>query len=96
MKHTLLLAGLTIPFVSGKTSGELCSGTAARAADGNWYCTEVWAITYRNISQPGVYNRTTTVDPSTGVCGHERVDYPATGPLTPLFGEVPTPHDPIQ
>ncbi|OAL55744.1 hypothetical protein IQ07DRAFT_618163 [Pyrenochaeta sp. DS3sAY3a] len=50
--------------------------------------TAVWAITYRNISQRGAYNRTTSVDPKTGLCGHERVNYPATGPSTPLFGEV--------
>ncbi|KAH7087127.1 putative TOS1-like glycosyl hydrolase-domain-containing protein [Paraphoma chrysanthemicola] len=88
MKHPLLFATLALPIAYSKTSGELCRGTGARAADGNWYCTEVWAITYRNISQTGAYNRTTSVDPSTGICGHERVDYPATGPLTPLFGEV--------
>lgn len=88
MKHTILITTLLLPYVYSKTSGELCSGTAERAKDGNWYCSEVWAITYRNISQAGAYNRTTLVDPSTGLCGHVRQDYPGTGPLTPLFGEV--------
>lgn len=88
MKHTLLVANFILPFACSRTSGELCSGTSQRSADGNWYCSEVWAITYRNISQPGVYNRTTSVDPQTGICSHERVNYEGTGPLTPLFGEV--------
>jgi hypothetical protein len=91
MKHILLVASFTLPFVDSKTSGELCRGTGQRALDGNWYCSEVWAITYRNISQTGVYNRTTFVNPSTGICGHERVNYGGTDPLTPLFGEVEHP-----
>ena len=88
MKHTFLIATLSLPFVYGKTAGELCRGTAELSKDGNWYCSEVRAITYRNISQPGAYNRTTYVDPRTGLCGHERLNYPGTGPLTPLFGDV--------
>jgi hypothetical protein len=88
MNHLLLIASLALPVVHSKTSGELCRGTGGRAPDGNWYCAEVQAITYRNISQTGVYNRTTYVDPSTGICGHETVSYDATGQLTPLFGEV--------
>ncbi|KAF2831434.1 hypothetical protein CC86DRAFT_443130 [Ophiobolus disseminans] len=88
MKHTLLIATFTLPFAYSRTSGELCKGTNQRAPDGNWYCSEVWAITYRNISQSGVYNRTISVDAKTGICEHERVNYEGTGPLTPLFGEV--------
>ena len=88
MKHALLLASLLLTVVYGKTSSQLCSGTAELSSDGNWYCSEVWAITYRNISQPGVYNQTTLVDARTGLCAHERVRYSAEGPLTPLFGEV--------
>jgi hypothetical protein len=88
MKSTVLFASFTFPFVYSRTSGELCRGTGEQAPDGNWYCSEVRAITYRNISQSGVYNRTTSIDPSTGICGHETVKYGATGPLTPLFGEV--------
>jgi hypothetical protein len=88
MKHTILFASIALPLTYGKTSDQLCSGTAEKASDGNWYCAEVWAITYRNISQAGTYNRTTSVDRRTGTCGHERLDYPANGPLTPLFGEV--------
>jgi hypothetical protein len=88
MKHTLLFTNLLLSVVYSKTSSQLCSGTAELSSDGNWYCAEVWAITYRNISQPGVYNRTTLVDPRTGLCDHELVRYSANGPLTPLFGEV--------
>jgi hypothetical protein len=88
MKHTLLIAGLLLPVVYSKTSGELCKGTGELASDGNWYCSEVLAITYRNISQTGVYNRTISVNPSTGICGHETVKYEGTDELTPLFGEV--------
>lgn len=88
MKHILLITSTALPIVLGRTSSELCRGTSQRASDGNWYCSEVWAITYRNISQSGVYNRTTAVDPQTGICSHEPVKYDGTGPLTPLYGEV--------
>jgi len=88
MKYTILATSLLLPFSLGRTAGELCRGTAQLSQDGNWYCSEVQAITYRNISQAGTYNRTTYVDPRTGLCGHERLYYPATGPLTPLFGDV--------
>lgn len=81
------ILSLTKPML-GMTSGQLCRGTAMRAEDGNWYCSEVQAITYRNISQAGAYNRTTGVDPNTGLCAHERVSYSGTGSLTPLFGQV--------
>lgn len=90
MKHTILITVL-LPFAYSKTAGELCRGTAELSKDGNWYCSEVRAITYRNISQAGAYNRTTYVDPRTGLCGHERLDYSGIGPLTPLFGEVLVP-----
>lgn len=87
MKHAILIT-ILLPFAHSKTAGELCRGTAELSKDGNWYCSEVRAITYRNISQAGAYNRTTYVDPRTGLCGHERLEYPGVGPLTPLFGEV--------
>ncbi|KAI4684604.1 uncharacterized protein J4E88_004044 [Alternaria novae-zelandiae] len=66
MKHTILSAVILLPLAYSRTAKELCRGTAELSSDGNWYCSEVWAITYRNISQPGAYNRTTTVDPKTG------------------------------
>jgi hypothetical protein len=85
----LLLASspLLLPVVHAKPSGELCAGTASET-DGNWYCAEVDKILYKNISQAGAYNRTTHIDIQNGICNHEPVDYPGTGPLTPLFGEV--------
>ena len=88
MRHAVLFVSFFLPFACGKTASELCHDTAELSKDGNWYCSEVWAITYRNISQAGTYNRTTSIDPRTGLCGHERLNYPGTGPLTPLFGEV--------
>jgi hypothetical protein len=72
----------------GKTSGQLCRGDSAKAEDGNWYCSEVQTITYRNISQSGAYNRTIRVDPDTGRCTHETISYSGNGVLTPLLGEV--------
>jgi hypothetical protein len=74
--------------VVGKTSAQLCRGTSTMADDGNWYCSEVTAITYKNISQPGEYNRTTRVNPQTGLCDHETVAYSGVSELTPLIGEV--------
>lgn len=80
---------LSPPPVFAKTAGQLCQGTAAEANDGNWYCSQVTAITYRNISQAGFYNRTIGIDPNSGLCAHETVSYSGTGSLTPLFGQVP-------
>jgi hypothetical protein len=74
--------------VVGKTSAQLCRGTSTMADDGNWYCSQVNAITYKNISQPGEYNRTTRVNPKTGLCEHEPVAYSGVSELTPLIGEV--------
>ncbi|KAF2736585.1 hypothetical protein EJ04DRAFT_521802 [Polyplosphaeria fusca] len=79
---------LLAPVAHGKTSAQLCRGTAAEADDGNWYCSEVSTITYKNISQPGTYNRTTGVDPSTGLCAHQPISYSGRGSLTPLLGEL--------
>ncbi|CBX95498.1 hypothetical protein LEMA_P026500.1 [Plenodomus lingam JN3] len=88
MRHSILISAIFLPFTYSKTSSQLCSGTAVLSEDGNWYCSEVEAITYHNISQPGAYNRTTSIDPRTGLCSHARQDYSSTGPHTPLFGEV--------
>ena len=88
MQYLILSAtALSIPFVMGKMSGELCRGSS-KYFNGNWYCSEVQTITYHNISQSGQYNRTTRVDPETGRCTHDTVAYSGKGPLTPLFGEV--------
>jgi hypothetical protein len=75
-------------FVLDKTAAQLCCGTSTLADDGNWYCSQVTAITYKNISQPGEYKRTTRVNPKTGLCEHEPVAYSGVGPMTPLIGEV--------
>jgi hypothetical protein len=74
--------------VLSKTAAQLCRGTSTLADDGNWYCSEVRAITYKNISQPGEYNRTTRVNPKTGLCEHEPVAYSGVSLTTPLIGEV--------
>lgn len=84
---SVLVTILLLPLVSGKSSGELCAGTA-HEVDGNWYCAEVEKILYRNISQSGTYNHTKHIDVANGICNHEPVSYPGNGPLTPLFGEV--------
>jgi hypothetical protein len=83
-----ILLPLLSRLVLSKTSAQLCRGTSTLADDGNWYCSEVTAITYKNISQPGEYNRTTRVNPKTGLCEHEPVAYSGVGQLTPLIGEV--------
>ncbi|KAF2800053.1 hypothetical protein K505DRAFT_293566 [Melanomma pulvis-pyrius CBS 109.77] len=91
MQYLILRAAVTAllsPLAVGKTAGQLCRGTSQKADDGNWYCSEVQTITYRNISQSGAYNRTISVDPDTGRCAHETITYPGTGTLTPLLGEL--------
>ncbi|KAK3208568.1 hypothetical protein GRF29_77g1154638 [Pseudopithomyces chartarum] len=85
---TFCLLCLLIQAAHCRTAAQLCRGTAERADDGNWYCAEVTAITYKNISQAGEYNRTTRVNPKTGLCDHEPVAYSGVGPFTPLIGEL--------
>ncbi|CAI6271715.1 unnamed protein product [Periconia digitata] len=80
---------LTIPLhVFGKSAAKLCHGSATLADDGNWYCSQVNAITYKNINQAGRYNRTTGIDPDSGVCHHEPIAYSGIGATTPLIGEL--------
>ena len=89
MLSTINAIAILLPALAQcKTSGQLCWGTAAQS-NGNWYCSEVTAITYHNISSAGFYNKTTKIDPNTGLCTHERVSYSATGTDAPFFGEVP-------
>lgn len=76
-----------LPYVSAKTSGALCAGSASEA-EGNWYCKEVKKIIFHNISSTGQYLRTTNMDIPNGICSHEQVSYSGVSPESPLFGEV--------
>jgi hypothetical protein len=84
---TILTFPLLPVIVCGKSSSQLCQDTDTEE-NGNWYCSDVLTITYKNISQAGSYNRTTGVDPDTGLCAHQTISYSGRGSLTPLLGEV--------
>lgn len=65
------------------------SGTGvAQYLKGNWYCSEVQAITYSNFPGHGYYNKITNMDAQTGQC--ETVPYAYSGSLSPLNDEVCT------
>ena len=63
------------------------SGTGtAQEINGNWYCSQVSAITYQNFPGHGYYNRVTNMDADTGECSSQAYAY--SGSLSPLNEEV--------
>lgn len=72
------------------TDAHLCaagSGTGtAQEINGNWYCSDVKAITYDNFPGRGKYNKVTDMDAETGQCSSQ--SHPYSGSLSPLNEEV--------
>ena len=66
--------------------GQACKAGTAQEINGNWYCSEVKAITYKNFPGNGSYNKVTDMNPNTGQCSTEKYDY--SGSLAPLNEEV--------
>lgn len=67
-------------------SAQACAAGSAQEILGNWYCSEVKAITYTNFPGNGYYNKITGMDANTGQCTGEQYHY--TGSLSPLNEEV--------
>lgn len=62
----------------------------ARELKGNWYCSQVPAISYSNFPGHGFYNKVTAMNAATGQC--ENVKYAYNGSLSPLNEEVSGPY----
>ena len=68
------------------TNCQACAAGSAKEVLGNWYCSEVEAITYLNWPGYGQYNRITSMDVETGECTSEPYRY--SGSLSPMNEEV--------
>ncbi|KAL9020558.1 MAG: hypothetical protein Q9185_002144 [Variospora sp. 1 TL-2023] len=55
--------------------GQECALGTAKEIAGNWYCSEVKAITYSNFPGTGSYNKVVDMDPKTGECTTEKHTY---------------------
>lgn len=80
---TAIIAILILPVLA---NAQACAAGSAQEIKGNWYCSEVKAITYGNFSGNGYYNEVTNMDASTGRCTSEQYGY--SGSLSPLNEEV--------
>lgn len=67
-------------------TAQACAAGTAKEVNGNWYCSEVTAVTYTDFPGFGSYEKITDMDTSTGICSSERYNY--SGSLSPLNEEV--------
>ncbi|CAO1598210.1 target of Sbf [Xanthoria calcicola] len=67
-------------------TAQACAAGTAQQIDGNWYCSEVKAITYSNFPGTGSYDKITNMDPNTGQCTSEKHAY--SGSLAPMSEEL--------
>ncbi len=83
---TATIAVLVFPILPSLTNAQSCAAGSAQEINGNWYCSEVRAITYNNFPGHGYYNKVTDMDASNGQCTSEQYGY--SGSLSPLNEEV--------
>ncbi|KAL8779344.1 MAG: hypothetical protein Q9213_006987 [Squamulea squamosa] len=83
-----VISAIVIAALHGAVSvtAQACIAGTAQQIGGNWYCSEVKAITYSNFPGTGSYNKITNMDASTGQCISEKHSY--TGSLAPLSEEL--------
>ena len=67
-------------------SAQECAVGTANNHNGNWYCSSVDSISYRNFPGTGHYNRVIHMDTITGECKVEKFVY--SGSLSPMNEEV--------
>lgn len=68
------------------TSAQYCPSPLE--VDGNYYCSQVDAITYTSVGGDGSYDKVTNMDSNSGTCSSEPYGY--SGSLSPLNEEVST------
>lgn len=82
----MLVAGVLFALIVPGTNAQECALGTAVQYKGNWYCSPVDSISYRNFPGTGHYNRVTHMDVETGACETEKYVY--SGSLSPLNEEV--------
>lgn len=77
-----------IPFLAtlDAITAQACAADTAEEINGNWYCSEVTAVTYTNFPGFGSYEKITGMNVDTGDCSSVRYNY--SGSLSPLNEEV--------
>lgn len=80
MKYFLVGAGL----LAAIASAQYCPDPLD--FEGNYYCSQVDAITYTSVGGAGSYNKITNMDSNSGTCSSEAYGY--SGSLSPLNEEV--------
>ncbi|KAM0804083.1 putative TOS1-like glycosyl hydrolase-domain-containing protein [Usnea florida] len=65
---------------------QACAAGAASESQGNWYCSEVTAVTYVNFPGVGSYEKVTDMEAESGECSSVRYEY--SGSLSPLNEEL--------
>ena len=83
-----VITGSTILFLTALEGAiaQACAAGAASEIMGNWYCSEVTAVTYANFPGVGSYEKVTGMDAGSGECSSVRYSY--SGSLSPLNEEV--------
>lgn len=77
---------LIVLHASNGVFAQECAAGSASQYKGNWYCSQVKAITYSGFPGKGRYNKVTNMDAMTGQCEFERYDY--SGSLSPMNEEL--------
>ncbi|KAL8888197.1 MAG: hypothetical protein Q9215_004320 [Flavoplaca cf. flavocitrina] len=83
-----IIPAIAIAAIHGAVSvtAQACAAGTAQQIGGNWYCSEVKAITYSNFPGTGSYNKVTNMDANTGQCTSEKQAY--RGSLAPMSEEL--------
>ncbi|KAK0516020.1 hypothetical protein JMJ35_002054 [Cladonia borealis] len=69
-----------------ESNAQASAAGTAQEINGNWYCSEVNAISYTDFPGNGSYNKVTNMDAATGQCSFEQYGY--SGSLSPLNEEL--------
>ena len=79
---------VTIPslLLFNGVTAQACAVGMAQEINGNWYCSEVTAVTYTDFPGFGFYEKITDMDADSGICSSERYNY--SGSLSLLNEEV--------
>ncbi|CAD6576857.1 MAG: target of Sbf [Alectoria sarmentosa] len=79
---------VTIPslLLFNGVTAQACAVGMAQEINGNWYCSEVTAVTYTDFPGFGFYEKITDMDADSGICSSERYNY--SGSLSLLNEEL--------
>lgn len=86
-----MTASMAMKYLLGGASLLAATASAQYCPDplnyqGNFYCSQVDAITYTSVGGSGSYNKVTNMDSDSGTCSNEPYGY--SGSLSPLNEEV--------